>query len=77
MLTVDGLTDLDLKVVGDTVTTGRTVVVAVGPDQTYELRALVSSYTPLPPAASMPLTFRITDVETGRQASAIDHFRGP
>ena len=40
-LTVDGLTDLDLKVVGETVTTGRTVIVAVGPDQTHELRALV------------------------------------
>jgi cytochrome c oxidase accessory protein FixG len=77
VLTVDGLTDLDLKVVGDVVTTGRMVVVAVGPDRTYELRALVSSYSPLPPAASIPLTFRISDMATGRQASAIDHFRGP
>ncbi len=76
-LTVDGLTDLDLKVVGDTVTTGRTVIIAVGPDQTYELRALVSSYTPLPPNASVPLTFRITDVKTGRHATVVDHFRGP
>ena len=77
VLTVDGLTDLDLKVVGDTVTTGRMAIIAVGPDQTYELRALVSTYSPLPPAASIPLTFRITDMETGRQATAVDHFRGP
>ena len=77
VLTVDGLTDLDLKVVGDVVTTGRMVVVAVGPDQTHELRALVSSYTPLPPGGSVPLTFRITEMRTGKQAVAVDHFRGP
>jgi hypothetical protein len=52
-------------------------VVSVGPDQTFELRALVSTYSPLPPAGSVPLTFRITDAKTGRQASAADHFRGP
>ena len=63
--------------VGDTVTTGRTVIVSVGPDQTYELRALVSTYQPMPPNASIPLTFRITDVKTGQQATATDHFRGP
>jgi cytochrome c oxidase accessory protein FixG len=77
VLTVDGLTDVDLKVVGDTVTTGRMATIAVGPDRTYELRALVSSYSRLPPAASIPLTFRITDTKTGQQASTVDHFRGP
>ncbi len=77
VLTVDGLPDLDLKVVGDTVTTGRMAVVSVGPDQTFELRALVGTYSPLPPEASIPLIFRITDAATGRQASAVDHFRGP
>ena len=76
-LTVEGLSDLDLKVIGETVTSGRTVTVAVGPDQTHELRALVSTYQTLPPAASIPLTFRITDVATGKQAQATDHFRGP
>jgi cytochrome c oxidase accessory protein FixG len=65
-LTVEGLTDMDLKVIGDTVTTGRTVIVSVGPDQTYELRALVSSYQPMPP-----------NEKTGKQATALDHFRGP
>jgi cytochrome c oxidase accessory protein FixG len=77
VLTVDGLPDLDLKVVGDAVTTGRMAVVSVGPDQTFELRALVSTYSPLPPAALVPLTFRIRDAQTGRQASTVDHFRGP
>ena len=77
MLSVEGLTDLDLKVVGDTVTTGRMAVIAVGPDRTHELRVLVGTYSPLPPAASIPLTFRITDTKTGERASAVDHFRGP
>jgi polyferredoxin len=77
VLTVDGLTDLDLRVVGDVASTGRMAVVAVGPDQTHELRVLVSTFTPLPPAASIPLTFRISDPKTGQRASAVDHFRGP
>ena len=77
VLSVEGLADLNLKVVGDTVTTGRMAIIAVGPDQTHELRALVSTYSPLPPAASVPLTFRITDAETGQRASVVDHFRGP
>jgi cytochrome c oxidase accessory protein FixG len=77
VLAVDGLADIDLKVVGDAATTGRMVVISVGPDQTHELRALVSTYSPLPPAASVPLTFSITDAKTGERASAVDHFRGP
>ena len=77
VLTVEGLADIDLKVIGDTATTGRMVLVAVGPDQTHELRALVSTYSPLAPGAAVPLTFRIADMKTGRNASAVDHFRGP
>jgi hypothetical protein len=38
---------------------------------------LVSTYQTLPPAASIALTFQITDQATGRQATATDHFRGP
>jgi hypothetical protein len=37
----------------------------------------VSTYSRLPPAGSIPLTFRITDAKTGQRASAVDHFRGP
>ncbi len=77
VLTVEGLADVELTVVGEAVTTGRTVSVAVGPDQTHELRALVSTYQKFPPGASVPLTFLITDSKTGRQASAVDHFRAP
>jgi cytochrome c oxidase accessory protein FixG len=75
-LTVEGLPGLDLKLVGDTVTGGNPLI-AVGPDQTRELRALVTMSATLPPTASIPLTFTITDAKDGSQASAVDHFRGP
>jgi cytochrome c oxidase accessory protein FixG len=79
VLTVEGLDDVDLRIVSDavTATSGRTARISVGPDQTYELRALVSTYQALPPAASIPLTFRITDTKTNQQTSAVDRFRGP
>jgi hypothetical protein len=77
VLTVEGLSDIDLKVVGEAAGSGRMTLITVGPDQTHELRALVSTYSTLPTAASMPLTFRITDVKTGAKASAADHFFGP
>ena len=78
-VTVEGLSDVDLRVVADANTSisGRTALVSVGPDQTFELRALVSTYQTLPPAASIPLTFRITDTKTNRRASVVDRFRGP
>jgi cytochrome c oxidase accessory protein FixG len=77
VLSVEGLSDLELRVAGIDGNNGRTVVVSVGPDQTREVRALVSTYQTLKPAASLALTFRITDETTGRQATASDHFRGP
>jgi len=77
VLTVEGLSDLELRVAGDDTVGGRTVVVPVGPDQTREVRVLISTYQALPPAASIPLTFRITDPATGRQARSVDYFRGP
>jgi hypothetical protein len=77
VLSVEGLSDVDVRVAGIEGNNGRTVVVPVGPDQTREVRVLVSTYQTLPPAASLPLTFHITDPATGRQASALDNFRGP
>jgi len=77
VLSVEGLSDVDLRVSGIEGNNGRTVVVPVGPDQTREVRVLVSTYQTLQPAASVALTFQITDPATGRQATAVDHFRGP
>jgi cytochrome c oxidase accessory protein FixG len=51
-------------------------VIEVGPDQTREIRVLVTDYADTPPP-STPITFHLYDVLTGERASASDHFRGP
>jgi cytochrome c oxidase accessory protein FixG len=76
LLTVDGLPNMELQVVGDTVTQGNPLFM-VGPDQTREFRALVTARSTLPPSASIPLTFTITDAKDDSKVSAVDHFRGP
>jgi cytochrome c oxidase accessory protein FixG len=76
LLTVEGLPGVDLQLVGDTVASGNPLIV-VGPDQTQEYRALVTTRAPLPPSASIPLTFTITDAKDESKASTVDHFIGP
>jgi cytochrome c oxidase accessory protein FixG len=51
-------------------------VIDVGPDQTREMRVLVTDYAYTPPP-STPITFHLYDVATGERASASDHFRAP
>jgi cytochrome c oxidase accessory protein FixG len=51
-------------------------VVDVGPDQTRELRVLVTDYALAPPP-STDITFHLYDVQSGERASASDHFRAP
>ena len=48
----------------------------VGPDQTRELRVVVTDYG-LPPPPSTRVVFRLTDIATGQQATAYDHFFAP
>lgn len=56
---------------------GSRTIVAVGPDQTREVRVLVT----VPPAAriekSNGITFTVRDVDSGDTATATDHFFGP
>jgi polyferredoxin len=51
-------------------------LVDVGPDQTREVRVLVTNYGDAPPASTR-IVFRLTDAATGEQAAARDHFFGP
>jgi cytochrome c oxidase accessory protein FixG len=51
-------------------------VIEVGPDQTREVRVLVTDYAEIPPA-STPINFHLYDVITGERASASDYFRAP
>jgi polyferredoxin len=71
-LDVAGVANATLHVVGtDSVVAGRPLI-AVGPDQTAELRVLVTVPAGSKLAKSTPVVFRITDsVET---ATARDHF---
>jgi cytochrome c oxidase accessory protein FixG len=77
ILTVGGLADAFIEVAGDTAAHTGHPTVEIGPDQAREFRVLVTSYETLPPAASIPLIFRVIDTATQRQATTADFFRGP
>jgi cytochrome c oxidase accessory protein FixG len=51
-------------------------IVEVGPDQTREVRVLVSDHGKSR-GPTTPIKFHIRDVVTGERASVADHFRGP
>jgi len=76
-LKVSGLPDAAVEVIGSDGKSGADPVINVGPDQTREMRVLVTTHQPLPPDASIPLTFSIVPVSGGVAANATDHFLGP
>jgi cytochrome c oxidase accessory protein FixG len=73
-LNVEGVPAAVVEIVG--LPLGARRVIEVGPDQTHEVRVLVSDYSFSPPA-SAPITFHIIDTKTGERAQARDHFRAP
>ena len=75
-LRVNGLPDLHVQIVGDDDGAQDHPVIEVGPDQTREVRVLVT-VPATPPGGVAPLTFHIADIESGQAAAAEDHFRGP
>lgn len=75
-LTVEGVAGVDVKLVGDTIVSGNPLIV-VGHDQLRELRVLVTTHAPLPPAASLKLTFIVTDTKDNSKVSTSDYFKGP
>jgi cytochrome c oxidase accessory protein FixG len=78
ILTVTGLDDADVDVIGSSAFSGANPLVEVGPDQSREMRILVTARGRLAPNASVPLTFTITRVAGGAlAASASDHFLAP
>ncbi|MEP9375132.1 cytochrome c oxidase accessory protein CcoG [Aquabacter sp. CN5-332] len=72
MVSVAGVSGAALDIVG-----ADGMAASVGPDQTRELRVLVTTRAPLPQGASLPITFTIRDAATGVEATAADHFIGP
>lgn len=76
-LTVEGVPDAKIEIVGGAVSPDGAHVIDVGPDQTREVRVLVSSSVSMSQNGSMPMLFRITDMKTKQTISTKDHFRGP
>jgi len=77
VVTVSGPADAALDIVGGVAADGGAVRVTVGPDQTRELRALVTA-APLPAKeTSVPVVFHAVDASTGIAATVDDTFRMP
>jgi cytochrome c oxidase accessory protein FixG len=73
---VDGLTNADVEVVGAKLQGNGQAIVEVGPDQTREVRLLVT-LRHAPPESSLPIVVQVTDLAGGHSAEARDYFRGP
>jgi len=78
-LDVSGLPDAEVEVIGNEGGAGGNPLVYVGPDQSREVRVLVTTHRKLEEGASIPLTFSVAPVEggAGAAANAADHFLGP
>jgi cytochrome c oxidase accessory protein FixG len=74
---IDGPINASVRVVGvQSVTTDRPTVV-IGPDQTTELRLLITAPSQSNPEKSIPVNFHVTDIGLGEVASATDNFVAP
>ena len=74
VLEVQGLPGARVQAVGVSPAADSRLVVEVGPDQTREVRVLVTVPKEAIPAASTDITFTATDAAAGERSSARDHF---
>jgi cytochrome c oxidase accessory protein FixG len=75
-VSVEGLTDAEVEVVGAKLQGNGQAVVEVGPDQTREVRLLVTlRQAPVEP--SIPIVVKISDLAGRHSAEARDYFRAP
>lgn len=75
-LSVDGVSDAKIDVVGGEVDQQGRSIVTVGPDQTLEARVLVTDTTSSAGDTTL-LRFVLTDLVTGDTAITSDHFKAP
>jgi cytochrome c oxidase accessory protein FixG len=73
-LEVEGLAGAEVHVVGPEAATAGNPLIAVGPDQTREVRVLVTAPSEAQLERSTALVFRVADLAGGRAAVAQDHF---
>ena len=76
-LTVSGLPGAEVDIIGSEGSFGGNAEVYVGPDQSREMRVLITTHQHLVADASVPLTFTIVPVQGGTAVNAADHFLGP
>jgi polyferredoxin len=74
-LRVDGLVHPAIEIAGTTRSTDSTQAIEVGPDQTRELRLLVTENAAPDTPAARDITIVLSDIVTGESASTLDHFR--
>ena len=77
LLKVGGLPDADVDVIGSSSFSDADPLIEVGPDQSREVRVLVTARERIGSGASIPITFTIVPKTGGTAASASDHFIGP
>jgi cytochrome c oxidase accessory protein FixG len=75
-LTVDGLAEAKLDIVGGEVDQHGRAIVTVGPDQTLEARILVTAQGSALPS-STDVHFTLTDLASGDAVRMNDHFKAP
>jgi polyferredoxin len=75
-LSLEGLPGSFVDIVGVPVRPDRRLIVEAGPDQTREVRVLVTDYNFSLPT-STPIVFHLIDIDSGEQTQAADFFRGP
>ncbi len=78
IIDVDGLPSTTIEFIGlPSMHADGHQVVDVGPDQTKEVRVVVTDSSGTPPAPSTTILFKLTDIDTGEVAEMRDHFFGP
>ena len=77
IVSVDGLPSTLIDFVGLPPRADGRQLISVGPDQTKEVRIVVTDYAPTPPAPSTSVLFKLIDIDSGQVAEMRDHFFGP
>ena len=77
IVSVDGLPSTLIDFVGLPPRADGRQLISVGPDQTKEIRIVVTDYSATPPAASTSILFKLIDIDSGEVAEMRDHFFGP
>ena len=77
VLKVEGLAGANVEVIGSSTYSGPNPRINVGPDQSREVRVLVTTREQITPHAAIPITLNIVPEAEGATAIAHDHFFGP